>query len=390
MIALALAGLSLAIWIYLIAARGGFWRCAERDGALAGPDPARWPALVAVVPARDEAETVAKSVGSLLAQDYPGRFAVVLVDDQSVDGTAQLARAAAAAHNTPERLKVVRGSDLPAGWTGKLWAMRQGLAHAGQVEPAPDYVLFCDADIAFAPGMLRRLVAGAVARRTVLTSVMARLACASPAEQWLVPAFVFFFQKLYPFSWVNDPRRATAAAAGGCMLVRREALLRTGGIEAIRGALIDDCALGALMKRQGPVWLGLSDDVASLRPYPALRDIRAIVVRSAYAQLGYSPLMLAGAVAGMVLTYLVPPAFALFGFGFTRVFGAAAWLLMALAYLPMLRFYRQPAWRALALPAVAALYTAFTLESAWRHWRGGGGEWKGRIQAGLARDATGA
>jgi hopene-associated glycosyltransferase HpnB len=393
----ALVGIaSLAIWLFLLFGRGFFWRAAERDDAFVAAEESaaaagEWPSVTAVVPARDEADVIAKSVGLLLRQTYPGTFSVVLVDDQSTDSTGAVARSAAQEAGAPELLTVLEGSDPPAGWTGKLWAMDQGIRHvAAQAEP-PDYVLFTDADIAYeAPDAVACLVAGAKAEGLVLTSLMVKLRCKSLAERMLVPAFVYFFAKLYPFAWVNDPRRATAAAAGGCMLVRREALAAAGGLQAIRGALIDDCALGALMKQQGPIWLGLTQRVVSLRPYPDLNAIRRMVVRSAYAELRYSPLRLAGTLAGMTLTYLAPPLLTVFAGEPARALGAAAWVLMALSFVPMARFYqRSPLW-GLALPAIAALYTAFTIESAIQHWRGRGGAWKGRFQADAAGKVAGA
>ena len=237
--------------------------------------PESWPAVVAIIPARDEADMIAHSVGSLLRQDYRGPFSVVVVDDQSADGTAAAALAAASAAGAADRLRIVAGTSVAPGWTGKLWAMRQGLSAVEASAAAPEFVLFSDADIAYAPHVLARLVAHRGARSSVLTSLMVKLRCESAAERWLVPAFVFFFQMLYPFAWVNDPDRRTAAAAGGCMLARREALAAAGGLEALRGALIDDCALGAIMKRQGPIWLGLTESVQSLRAYRDFRRFRA-------------------------------------------------------------------------------------------------------------------
>jgi hopene-associated glycosyltransferase HpnB len=379
MVAIFLALAALAVWIYLIAGRGGFWLAAERDGE--GPPPAAWPNVVAVIPARNEAEGVGETVGSLLQQDYPGALLIVLVDDQSTDDTADIARRAAAA--APDRLIVVRGATLPAGWTGKLWAMKQGVEHADARNPA--YLLFTDADIVYAADALRRLVAEAEAKSLVLSSLMAKLNCESFAERALIPAFIFFFQMLYPFATVNRPDRAIAAAAGGCMLVRRDALRAAGEIEAIRGALIDDCALARNQKQQGPIRLALTERVRSIRTYPAVEDIRRMVARSAYAQLRYSPLLLAGTVAGMALTYLAPVGFALLGQGIAQILGLAAWLLMAIAFQPTLRFYRlSPLW-GLALPGIALTYMAFTLDSAYQHARGRGGLWKGRVQA----DVTG-
>ena len=378
---IALAG--LAAWLYLIAFNGGFWRLTEHDRRFA-PEGAEAPAdahVVAVVPARDEADVIATSLASLLRQEGPGRLDIVLVDDESADGTGDVARACAAAEGGADRLTVLDSRGPDSGWTGKLAAMHRGFEHVRALPRQPDFVLFCDADIAFDPPVVARLVAGARARGTVLSSLMVKLRCESAAERWFVPAFVFFFQMLYPFARVNDPASKTAGAAGGVMLVRPEALATAGGLSAIRDALIDDCALGALMKKQGPIWLGLTDDVHSLRPYPHYADIERMVVRSAYAQLGYSPLQLVGAVVGMVVVYLAPPLLAVFGETPAREAALVAWLIMAQAYMPSLRFYGLSRMRAFALPVVAACYTWFTVKSAWRHVRGRGGEWKGRYQA---------
>jgi hopene-associated glycosyltransferase HpnB len=308
---------------------------------------------------------------------------VILVDDGSSDGTAGIANAAAERSGPAGRLEVLAGAALPSGWTGKLWAMAQGVSHAGA---APKYLLLTDADIAHAPDNLRRLVARAEADRLALSSLMAKLHCTTWAERMLVPAFVFFFQMLYPFRWARDPRRRLATAAGGCMLADRRALEAAGGVEAIRTAIIDDCALGAVMKRQGPIWIGLTDRAYSLRPYPTVGSIGRMISRSAYAQLDYSVLILAGTLLGLGLVFLAPAALALFATGPARDLGLLTWLAMALAYQPMLRFYRRsPLWAA-ALPAIAALYAAFTFQSALDVWRGRGGMWKGRAQA-MARPA---
>jgi hopene-associated glycosyltransferase HpnB len=379
MLTLLLAAATFAIWLGLLVGRGGFWL--GREGDAGGPPPAAWPVVTAVIPARDEAEGIGTCVASLLGQDYPGRFALVIVDDQSTDGTGAVAQAAAIAAGAPERLTVVAGRALPPGWTGKLWAMKQGIAAAERQEPA--YLLLTDADIEYAPDALTRLVARAEKDGLVLNSLMAKLRCDSPAERALVPAFIFFFQMLYPFGWVNRRDRATAAAAGGCMLARRDALAATGGVDSIRTALIDDCALARRLKQRGPIRLGLTERVRSLRPYPRLDDIRRMVARSAYAQLRYSPLLLAGTVAGMLLTYVAPVLLAVFGGGSARLLALAAWAMMAVAFQPTLRLYRaSPLWGPL-LPAIAFLYTLFTLDSALQHARGAGGMWKGRVQAGL-------
>lgn len=378
-----LAVATLAVWLYLLLGRGFFWLAAERDSQLAADaEPAMWPSVTAVVPARNEADVVESCIGSLLRQRYAGRFEIVLVDDESTDGTAKVALDAAKAARAQDRLTVLRGAPLPAGWTGKVFAMNQGFRHVEDEREPSDYVLFTDADISYeATDALARLVRGAEARGMALTSLMVKLRCESFAERLLIPAFVFFFDMLYPFSWVADRKKATAAAAGGCMLVRRAALSRAGGIESIKGALIDDCALGTVMKRQGPIWLGLTERVVSLRPYPSFHDIRRMVVRSAFAELRFSPLRLVGTFAGMIVTYVAPPLLAIFGSGLAQVLGAAAWLMMAISFQPTLRLYRcSPLW-GFALPGIAAIYTGFTVELAIQHWRGRGGAWKDRFQA---------
>ncbi|WP_254621134.1 glycosyltransferase [Sphingomonas sp. CL5.1] len=367
-----IAALALAVWLVLVFARHGFWLTRERDTRDLPPEPAHWPAVVAVVPARDEAAVIAESIASLIAQDYPGPFRVILVDDSSGDGTGDIARRLGAA-----RLEVLTGLPLAAGWTGKLWAVRQGVEHAGD---APTYLWLTDADIAHAPDTLRMLVARAEAGSLALVSLMAKLRCETLAERMLIPAFVFFFQMLYPFGLVNRPT-GLGGAAGGCMLVRRTALEAAGGIAAIRDALIDDCTLGALLKRQGRIWIGLTDRSRSIRHYDTFGSVAAMISRSAYAQLRYSPWLLAGTMLGLALMYLVPPIAAIFASGFTRLAGLAAWALMAIVFQPMLAFYRRsPLW-GVALPAIAAFYAACTLLSAWQHVRGRGGMWKGRAQA---------
>jgi hopene-associated glycosyltransferase HpnB len=374
------ASVALVVWLYLLTARGAFWRCAERDDwepTLLEP----WPRVAAVVPARNEADGIGESVGALLRQDYPGSWTVVLVDDDSSDGTAEIARRAAAGD---ARLRIVASHDLPAGWTGKLWAVKQGIDAAMALPQPPDFLLLTDADIVHAPDSVGRLVAHAQVKGLVLASLMVKLRCESFAERVNIPAFIFFFQMLYPFSAVNRPQSPVAAAAGGCMLVRADALREAGGIEVIRGALIDDCALAKVLKAKGPIWLGLTERVHSIRPYPALGDIRRMVARSAYAQLRYSPLLLLGTVAGMVLTYLAPPLLAIIGSGAARALGLVTWLLMAVAFQPTLRFYRcSPLW-GIALPAIALQYMIFTLDSAYQYVRGRGGSWKGRVQANVS------
>jgi hopene-associated glycosyltransferase HpnB len=378
-----IASIVLAIWLYLIAARGGFWRLAERDDAPVSP-PGAWPAVTIVIPARDEAECVGQTVTSLLRQNYPGALTVIVVDDQSRDGTADVARGAATLIGAGERLTVLPGRPLPAGWTGKLWAQQQGVEFAVTVAAPPAYLLLTDADIVYAEDAVTNLVARADVGGLVLTSLMAKLRCKSFAERMFVPAFIFFFQMLYPFAWANNPQRSTAAAAGGCMLVRRDALQQAGGLAAIRGALIDDCALAKLLKRQGPISIALTDRVRSIRAYPAIGDIRRMVSRSAYAQLNYSPLLLAGTIVGLALTYLAPVALALFAGGVPQFIGLFSWLLMAFAFRRTLRFYGLSILWAPLLPAIAAMYMAFTVDSAYQRARGRGGMWKGRAQANIS------
>ena len=365
-----LACFSLAVWLYLLLGHGRFW---QGGPVLAPALPASTPSVAAVVPARDEAMVVGASLRSLLAQDYAGRFRVILVDDESTDGTGERARALG-----DPRLTVVPGQPRPAGWSGKLWAVAQGARAAGNVE----LILLTDADIVHDPRHLSALVAQSEGYD--LVSEMVDLSCASLPEAALVPAFVFFFQLLYPFAWVNDPMRATAAAAGGTILVRRDTLARIGGIEAVRGALIDDVALAAAVKQGGRIWLGHSALARSIRPYPRVVDIWRMVARTAYVQLRFSPLLLAGCVLGMVLTWLVPPLAAIAGQGPARALGATVWAGMAWSYLPTLRrFQLSPLWSPF-LPLVAAFYTAATIGSALNHYLGRGVVWKSRAYQGAA------
>jgi hopene-associated glycosyltransferase HpnB len=374
-----LALLALATWLYLIVGRGLFWACLDTDF-----DPpaklANWPEVVAVVPARDEAGVIARSLNGLLAQDYPGAFHIVLVDDESADATAQIARARPGA----ERLTVLSGAPAPSGWTDKPWALSQGVRFARE-NFAPRYLLLTDADILHDPGNLRALVARAEAGGYGLVSLMALLRCEDFAERLLIPAFVYFFQLLYPFRWLRDKRRRTAAAAGGCMLFHADLLAAAGGIEAIRGALIDDCALARNMRTVAPIWLGLTRSAVSLRGYPAVGDIGAMISRSAYAQLKFSPLRLIATLAGMTLAYLAPIWLALAAPGMPGVLGALAFGLMAASFLPINRFYGLSRARSALLPLIAAIYMLYTLKSALDYYRGRGGMWKGRAQANVGK-----
>ena len=418
------AALTVVAWIYLLTAHGLFWRTDQRlppdhyhqrhPGTGAAPGHAEWPSVVAVVPARDEAAVLPQTLPSLLGQDYPGSLRIVLVDDDSTDSTAEVARKLAGQSGDPAsgpitgqmtgdatggaldgpdggRLRVVSARPTPDGWAGKVWAMSEGVRAAGQ----PGYLLFTDADIEYAPGAVTALVRAAAGSGRAIVSQMALLRAETAAERLLIPAFVYFFAKLYPFRRVNSPSSRTAAAAGGCMLVRRTALEQAGGLEPIRAARIDDVALGRLLKRSdvpGGCWLGFSTDVVSRRPYTAFGEIWDMVARSAYTQLRYSPAALAGTVLGLAFLYLLPVAAAVGGlamlpgavgpaaaaYGRLAVAGLAAWAIMSVSYLPVLRLSGLSPLRAPTLPLAAALYAAMTVSSAWRHHVGRGGEWKGR------------
>jgi hopene-associated glycosyltransferase HpnB len=395
MLALSIACTAAAVaWLYLVTAHGGYWRTSQRLPRVSG-EPDAWPDVVAVVPARNEAEMLPVTLPALLGQDYPGALTVIVVDDGSSDGTGEVAARIAAGAGRP--LRVISGTPPPDGerWAGKVWAMAQGLRAAGP----GDYVVFTDADIAWEAHMLRRLVAAAEGDDRDLVSQMALLRTATGWERVVVPAFVYFFAQLYPFRRVGVPGSRTAAAAGGCMLIRRGTLEAAGGLAPIRGALIDDVAMGRLIKGQrGRCWLGVTRQVVSVRPYPRLASLWQMVARSAYTQLRYSPLVLAGTIIGLLFLYALPPAGAIIGLvavlalppaaaGLAGGGGAAAlalgaglagWALMSLSYLPMLRLYRLSPLRAPGLPLIALLYAAMTADSARRHYAGRGAEWRGR------------
>jgi hopene-associated glycosyltransferase HpnB len=368
--------LSFMVWLVLVFGRRGFWRAERRSGAFRPP--ALWPSVAAIVPARNEAETIQSCLASILAQDYDGPLRAVLIDDQSNDGTADRARALG-----DSRLSILSGQPLPPGWTGKMWAVAQGVAHAGADRPA--YFWFTDADIAHQPSVLARLVAQAEAESRVLVSRLARLHCQSGWEKLLIPAFIFFFQKLYPFDAVNDSKSRVAAAAGGCMLVKADALTQAGGIETIRDSVIDDCALARRMKAVGPIHLALGEQTHSLRAYPQLTDLWLMVARTAFVQLRHSLLLLVGTLLGMGIVYLVPPLAVLLGIlggdPTALTFGGAAWILMSVAYRPSVALYRLAFPWVLTLPLAGLLYALMTLDSARRHWLGKGAPWKGRTHA---------
>jgi hopene-associated glycosyltransferase HpnB len=358
-----LATLALLIWLYLFFAHGRFWASAPE---LPPATPLETPDVDIIVPARDEAATIGPVIASLLAQDYAGAFRVILVDDNSTDGTGALA-------GVHPRLTVITGAPKPPGWSGKLFALSQGVA----ASTAP-VLLFTDADITHDPRHLAALMARLQKLRVDMVSEMVRLNCTSWAERFLIPAFVYFFQMLYPFARVNDPLAATAAAAGGTVLIRRDALERIGGLAAIKAALIDDVSLAQKLKIFGPIFLGHSGLAASIRPYPEPRDIFAMVARTAFTQLRYSGALLGLTIIGLALVWLAAPLALIFGHGFAFAAGLIASVLAVLSYLPTLERYRQPKVFALALPFIALFYMAATISSAANHWRGTGASWKRR------------
>lgn len=366
---------AVAAWIYLALAHGAFWRILLLEKAVV---PQAQPSVDIIVPARDEADCLPSSLPSLLAQDYAGVWRVILVDDHSRDGTGDVARKVAVNAGKEDRLTIVAAPDLPKGWGGKVAAMNAGVGHS-----TADMILFTDADIRHAPHSLRQLVARAEAGKLDLVSRMVMLNCASFAEKLLIPAFVFFFAMLYPFRRANDPKARVAAAAGGTMLVRRSILDKIGGMNCIKSALIDDCSLARAIKDAGGrIELTLTRDIHSLRPYPHIKDVWHMVARTAYTQLRFSPLLLAGTIVGMFALYLAPVLF----FVFAPTVGALAtgmlaWLVMTAIYWPMVRFYGLSWVWALTLPVAALVYAAATIDSARLYYRGKGGQWKGRAQA---------
>jgi hopene-associated glycosyltransferase HpnB len=371
----------LLIWVVLTFFRGAFWQLLAFDDDIAKQELfAQWPRVAAIVPARDEAETIARTVESLVKQDYPGELRVVVVDDHSEDGTGMLAREAAERAGASERVSILQGAALESGWTGKLLAMQQGV-ESGIAREA-EYFWFTDADIEHAPDTLRRVVQRAERERLDLVSLMALSQVNSLAERLLIPPFLYFFLKLYPPSWTASRKWKTAGAAGGCILLKRSALERIGGLESIRGQVIDDCTLARAVKRSGGgIWMGLTRKSVSLRTYASFGEIQDLIARTAFTQLSYSGLLLGGTLLGMAVTYLLPVIFTFSARPVVWRLGLAAWALMAITYLPTVKFYRMsPLWAA-ALPAAAAFYTYATWISAMRYWLGRGGQWKGRAQA---------
>lgn len=388
LILLTIATLSLIIWIFLLLFWGQFWRANQRL-EIHNIDLPSYPSVCAIIPARNEADVLPVSLKSLLNQDYLGQFSIILIDDQSTDKTGEVAQNIANHLNQSDRLKVISGQPLPIGWSGKLWAMEQGIQTAKNQGLSPDYFLFTDADIEHHSTNLKELVTKAEKENLALTSLMVLLRCDSFWEKFLIPAFVFFFQKLYPFPWVNNPRNKMAAAAGGCILIRRDRLEEIGSIPSLREALIDDCTLAQKIKglsnpdNPTAIWLGLTEKTTSLRPYDSLDTIWNMIARTAYTQLNYSPFLLLGTVLGMSLVYLAAPVILLLGFYLQSnnliIISSLTWFLMAIAYLPTLRLYKlSPLW-SLSLPIIALFYNLMTIDSALRHWRGQGGGWKGRV-----------
>lgn len=375
-----LAAIPFAIWLYLFLFRGNFWQVHEDDAESA---PLRqWPRVIAIVPARDEAETISRCVISLVKQDYPGELSIVVVDDHSSDGTAHLARKAAEECHAAERITLHSAKDLPPGWTGKVWAMNEGIGAAEK--RTPEYFWFIDADTVHEPDTLRRLALRAAREECDLVSLMVLLQVKTPPERLLIPSFLYFFLMLYPPNWVRDPKAGTAGAAGGCILLRRTALERIGGMAAIRSEVIDDCALARAVKESGgKIWLGVTRACASLRDCTTFAAIRNMIARTAFTQLRYSSILLLGTLAGLFVTFLLP--WVLF-----FAYPGQAWLLvdtaiamMAATFAVTVKFYGLPWPWALTLPIAALFYGYATCVSAVRYWLGRGGQWKGRAQAPL-------
>jgi len=379
-----ICGLLCAVaWIYLLAAHGSFWKV-WRLGSDVSPADAVNGTIAVVIPARDEAEVIGTTVKSLLAQSCATAVRVFVVDDHSSDGTAEVARQVAQACGRPEGVTVISGRALPAGWTGKLWAVQQGIEQALRIDP--DFLLLTDADIHHDRKNLATLVAIAESGNYDLASFMVKLHCRSFAEKLLIPAFVFFFFMLYPPERIRDMRRKVAGAAGGCLLIRPQALQKASGIAAIRGQIIDDCALAKAVKASGGrVWLGLTPFARSTREYESFAEIERMISRTAFNQLRHSAARLIGSIAGLAITYLLPLALLLSGNTLLVALGALCWLLMAIAYAPMVRFYSLSVVWALTLPAAATFYMFATVHSAVKFWSGRGGEWKGRAQDVTAR-----
>ena len=375
-LAFAVGSISAIIWLYLALFRGGFWLADQR----LSPEYNQlvsWPDVAIIIPARNEQGVIEGTLTSIQNQDYPGYLSIIVVDDNSEDGTV------GSIQNTRDaQTELLFGRPLPEGWTGKLWALQQGIDKVSRRERSPTYLLLSDADIIYPQESVRQLILHAEERELELVSLMVRLNCRSAWEVMLIPAFIFFFQKLYPFPWINNPSRETAGAAGGCILLRTATLVQAGGLEKIKDQVIDDCALAQLIKPRGPIWIGLTQAVISHRPYATLREIWSMVIRTAFDQLHHSALFLALSVIGMIFAYVAPPAIFCIGTISSNVLvmatGGITWAIMTLCYVPTLRLYARNPIEALLLPVAALLYTLMTLDSARRFWRHKNPTWKGR------------
>lgn len=370
-----LAAAALVAWAGVLALPWLPYRNRERIEAADG-DAFDLGDVTVLIPARNEADVLARTLTALGRQGLG--LAVLVIDDESTDDTPSIGAEFASRTDGRLRVDLLRGSGLPPGWGGKLWALQQGLARVER-----PYVLLLDADIELAPGMLPALVAQSRATGAALVSVMAKLRCRSFWERLLVPPFVFFFKLIYPFARVNDVRAGTAAAAGGCILARTAVLREIGGFEMIRGALIDDCTLARTVKRRGhTIWLGLSRSVASMRRYETLADFARMVARTAFTQLGYSTVLLVLVTLAMFVVFVAPAAALVLGPGWgPRALGALAVLALCAAYLPTVRFYQLPVAWSLTLPFAAVLFLGMTWWSAINYWRGVRAEWKDRAYA---------
>ncbi len=378
-------GFSLLTWLFLIIFWGDFWLCNQKITNTSQDNNQNNISVCAVIPARNEADLLPITLKSLLRQDYSGDLRIILVDDQSTDGTGEIAQQIAEELCLNGRLEVISSEELPADWTGKLWALNQGINYAQKYKP--DYILLTDADIKHHSTNLKELINKAKTENLDLVSLMVLLRCKSFWERFLIPAFVFFFQKLYPFPWVNNPSKNIAAAAGGCILIKTETLIKIGGIEIVKNALIDDCSLAQAIKlgedKNRGIWLGLTENTCSLREYNSLNTIWDMVARTAFTQLNYSPLLLLGTLIGMSLIYLAVPVSFILGLWLKNyiivVISLIIWLLMSISYFPTIKLYKiSPLW-SLNLPLIAFLYNLMTIDSALRHWQGKGGAWKGRV-----------
>lgn len=368
--------LSAAIWIYLLFFRGAFWHANQRlPTGLAQPD--FWPDIAVVIPARNEQGMIGRTLKSLQNQEYPGELFIIVVNDNSEDCTES-----EILDNVDAQTQLLSGVLLNEGWTGKLWALQQGVEMISRLGLSPKFFLFCDADVEHPADSIRKLVLHAEHGKFELVSLMVRLSCRTAWEILLIPAYIFFFQKLYPFPWINDPARDTAGAAGGCILLRAATLFKAGGLEKIRDQVIDDCALARLIKPHGPVWIGLTQEVICHRTYTTLKEIWHMVIRTAYDQLNYSRLRLIFSVIIMTLMYIVPPTVFICGIvtahNLTMLTGLISWIVMTLCFIPTLRLYKRWPIEALLLPMAALLYTLMTIDSARRYWLRNNPKWKGR------------